>query len=327
MTAYRLIFAAAILFTPPALAQDAKTMFEQDAGRLALMWDGVYDNANQVNEQERMKVPEAAWEARRMKIFKKVDAPAFGPNVTYVEQYLGEPPTSVYRQRIYVHRSDAANNRIITDIYAFRGKDAEKVLGAHKDASKLKGFSPANMDKLPDGCAVFWKAVGDSFEGVQNAESCNYMPSGMAEKIRLSDRIVLSPGALSTQTKMMRADGSLMQGNPQGLPEVSYKARPFSCFLIVRNADQPNGYERYNDVALNDQGGEVTITTKHKEPLKINVWMLNLIPRAAGARSTLMLYAKEENNKFERVGAFGSTDATRLAVVAGFGEANCTLVK
>ena len=78
---------------------------------------------------------------------------------------------------------------------------------------------------------------------------------------------------------------------------------------------------------LNDQGGEVAVTTKHKEPLKINVWMLNLVPRLPGARPTLMMYAKEENNKFERVGAFGSADATRLAVVAGFGEANCTLAK
>ena len=162
------------------------------------MWDGAYDNANQVNDQGRLKIPEAAWESRRLKIFKKVDATAFGPNVTYVEQYLGEPPTSVYRQRIYVHRADPASSRIITDIYAFRGKDAEKVLGAHKDSSKLKGFSPANMDKLSNGCAMLWKAVGDSFEGVQNAESCHYIPSGISEKIRLSDRIVLSPAALST---------------------------------------------------------------------------------------------------------------------------------
>ena len=243
MTLHRFAVAAVVvvLLAAPALAQEAKTMFDQDAARLAVMWGGAYDNANQTNEQERLKIPEAAWEARRLKIFKKVDAPAFGPHVTYVEQYLGEPPTSVYRQRIYVHRADAANSRIVTDIYAFRGKDAEKVLGAHKDASKLKGFSPANMDKLPDGCAVFWKAVGDSFEGVQYAESCHYMPAGMSEKIRLSDRIVLSPAALSTQTKMMREDGSMMQGNPQGLPEVSYKARAFSCFLIVRNPDQPNG--------------------------------------------------------------------------------------
>jgi hypothetical protein len=174
---------------------------------------------------------------------------------------------------------------------------------------------------------VFWKSAGDSFEGVQNAETCHYMPPGMSEKIRLSDRIVLSPAAMTTNTKMMRKDGSLVQGNPLNLPEVSYKARAFSCFLIVRNPDQPNGYERYNDLALNDQGGEVTITTKHKEPLKINVWMLNLATRVAGARPTLMMYAKEENTKFERVGAFGSADASRLAVVAGFGEANCTLAK
>lgn len=172
-----------------------------------------------------------------------------------------------------------------------------------------------------------WKSAGDSFEGVQNAETCSYAPPGMSEKVRLSDRIVLSPAAMTTNTKITRKNGSLVQGNALNLPEVSYKARPFNCFLIVRNPDQPNGYERYNDLAINDQGGEITITTKHKEPLKINVWMLNLVPRVAGARPTLMMYAKEENNKFERVGAFGSADATRLAVTSEFGEANCTLAR
>jgi hypothetical protein len=317
----------AVLVTAPSSAQDAKTILDQDAARLAAMWDGAYDNANQVNEQERAKMPEAGWEARRHKIFKKVDLPAFGPNVTYVEQYLGEPPTSVYRQRIYAHRADAANNRVITDIYAFKGKDAEKALGAHKDPSKLKDFSPATMDKLPDGCAVFWKATAEGFDGYQYAESCHYMPPGMDENIRLADHIILTPVSLSTHTMMTRDDGSVMQGNPLGLPEMSYKARPFACFLIVRNPDQPNGYERYNDLAIHDQGGEFTVTTKHTKPMTINVWMLNLVTRTAGARPTLMLFAKDEGGQFERMGAFGSADASRLAVTASWGEANCTLTK
>jgi hypothetical protein len=317
----------AVLAATPLRAQDARTILDQDAARLATLWDGAYDNANQVNEQERAKIPEAGWEGRRHKIFKKVDLPAFGPNVTYVEQYLGEPPTSVYRQRIYAHRADPANNRIITDIYAFKGKDAEKALGAHKDSSKLKGFSPVNMEKLPDGCAVFWRATAEGFNGYQYAESCRYTPPGMSENIRLADHIILTPTSLSTHTKMTRDDGSVMQGNPLELPEISYKSRPFSCFLIVRNSDQPGGYERYNDLAIHDQGGEFTVTTKHKEPMTINVWMLNLVTRSAGARPTLMLFAKDEGGKFERMGAFGSADASRLAVTASWGEANCTLVK
>ena len=318
---------ATVILVFSVQAQDAKTMLEQDAARLAVLWDGSYDNANQVNEQERYKVPHEGWEVRRLKIFKKLDLPAFGPSVTYVEQYLGEPPTSVYRQRIYVHRADIANNRVVTDIYAFRGKDAEKALGAQKDPTKLKSFSPANMDKLPDGCAVFWKASGESFDGFQMSESCHYQPPGMNEKIKLSDHIILSPASLTTNTKMIRDDDSMMQGNGLGLPEVSYKARPFTCFLIVRNPDAKAGYDRYDDLPIHDQGGEFTLTTKHKDPLKINVRLLNLVSRAGNSRPTLMLLATEENKKFERLGAFGSADASRLAVTGPFGEANCTLAK
>jgi hypothetical protein len=32
------------------------------------------------------------------------------------------------------------------------------------------------MDKPPDACGIFWRAIGDSFDGYQYADQCRYTP-------------------------------------------------------------------------------------------------------------------------------------------------------
>lgn len=118
------------------------------------MWDGAFDTANQVNFQERFNQPEEGWVARHHKIFKRVDVPAFGNYVAYFEQYAGDPPDVLVRQRLYVHSVDVDAQQVITQIYAFQGDDADKVVGAHEDPVALAQFAPGMMDKLPDGCAI-----------------------------------------------------------------------------------------------------------------------------------------------------------------------------
>ncbi|MDX2222501.1 MAG: CpcT/CpeT family chromophore lyase [Rhodospirillaceae bacterium] len=309
------------------LAQSPAALAEGDAARLASMWDGHYDNANLVSLQDRGAVPEKGWEVRRLKIFKRVDLPAFGKHVTYVEQYQGEPPTSLFRQRIYAHRADAATGEIVTDIYSFRGDEAEIVVGADNDPSKLAGFTPATMDKIPDACAIRWQVHGDGFVGVQDPAQCRYTPVGFTEPVRVGDRIVLTPTMMTTTTRITRDDGALASGNELGLPDQSFKGRTFTCFVIAGNPAIERGYERFDNLFIHDQGGEFNVTTTHTPPKEFRVWMLNLFSRSATGRSTLMLFVEGVNGGLERTGAFAATDAPRIAVSAPGIEANCTAAK
>jgi len=95
----------AIAVAAPATAQTparpgGDAVLQRTADDLANMWQGAFDIANQVNFQERFNLPEEGWVARQHKIFARVDLPAFGPYVTYVEQYQGTPPDQLFRQRL-----------------------------------------------------------------------------------------------------------------------------------------------------------------------------------------------------------------------------------
>lgn len=315
------------LLVSPVWAQRATQadILNRQAEDLANMWDGAFDTANQVNFQERFGLPEEGWIARHHKIFKRVDLPAFGPTVTYVEQYAGDPPEpALVRQRLYVHSVDTEAQQIITDIYAFRGDDAEKVVGAHEDASKLEGFSPNNMDKLPDGCAIRWAQRGDTFVGTQTPDDCLYTPEGFGQQVRLRDTITLSAEAMTTETEILAEDNSILMANDLGVPEVARKARHFTCMILAQNPNLDARIERYAGIKTHDQGGVFELSTQHNPPKDLHVRLLKIIPPAGPSRHTLIMQLTESNDLFPTAMAFVAPDAPRVAIsIAGI-EANCT---
>lgn len=315
------------LLINPAQAQRATQadILNRQAEDLANMWDGAFDTANQVNFQERFNQPVEGWVAPHHKIFKRVDLPAFGPTVTYVEQYAGEPPEpALVRQRLYVHSVDSDAQQIITDIYAFRGDDAERAVGAHEDPAKLAGFAPDRMDKLPDGCAISWARRGDVFVGTQTPDDCLYTPEGFSQQVRLRDTITLSAEAMVTETEILAEDGSVLMANELGVPEVARKARHFTCMILARNPDLDAGIERYAGIKTHDQGGVFELSTQHNPPKDLSVRLLKIIPPAGPSRHTLIMQLSESNDLFPMAMAFVAPDAPRVAIsIAGI-EANCT---
>lgn len=311
----------------PLLAQRATQadILNRQAEDLANMWDGAFDTANQVNFQERFDLPVEGWIARHHKIFKRVDLPAFSPTVTYVEQYAGEPPEpALVRQRLYVHSVDSEAQQVITDIYAFREGDAEKVIAAHEDPSKLAAFTPENMDKLPDGCAIRWAQRGDTFVGTQTPEECLYTPEGFGQQVRLRDTITLSADAMVTETEILAEDNSILMANDLGVAEVARKARAFTCMVLAQNQDLEQRIERYAGIKTHDQGGIFEVSTQHTPPKDLRVRLLKIIPPAGPSRHTLIMQLTETNDLFPTAMAFVAPDAPRVAIsIAGI-EANCT---
>lgn len=310
----------------PAHAQSATQadIFNRQAEDLANMWDGAFNTANQFNFQERFNLPEEGWVAHHHKIFARVDLPAFGKYVTYVEQYAGDPPEQLVRQRLYVHSVDVAARQVITDIYAFRGDDAEGAVGAHTDSSKLAGLTPKTMDKLPDGCAIRWQARGDVFLGTQSPDNCLYTPEGFGQKVRLRDTMTLTAQTMTTATEILAEDGSMLMANDLGVAEVAYKARPFTCMVIAQNPDMAAGIERYVGIKIHDQGGIFELSTQHNPPKDLHVRLLKIVPPAGPSRHTLIMQLSEKNDLFPTAMAFVAPDAPRVAVnIVGI-EANCT---
>lgn len=324
-------FAIGVLLAAPLTFSSAEAqratqadILNRQAEDLANMWDGVFDTANQVNFQERFNQPEEGWVARHHKIFKRVDLPAFGPTVTYVEQYAGDPPGALVRQRLYVHSVDTDTQQIITDIYAFRGDDAEAVVGAQDDPSKLALFTPAKMDKLPDGCAIRWQQRGEVFVGTQTPEECLYTPEGFGQKVRVRDTIMLTAESMTTETEILAEDNSVLMANDLGVAEVARKARTFTCMVLAQNPALEARIERFDGIKTHDQGGVFEVSTQHTPPKDLHVRLLKIIPPAGPSRHTLILQLTEKNDLFPTAMAFVAPDAPRVAIsIAGI-EANCT---
>lgn len=323
------VLSAVVLAATPVAAQTparpgGDAVLQRTAEDLAALWQGAYDTANQVNFQERFNLPEGGWVTRQHKIFARVDVPAFGPYVTYVEQYQGTPPDQLFRQRLYVHRIDDLLGQVVTDIYSFSDEDAAAVVGAQDDPSKLAAFTPGRLSKIPDGCAIRWQKLGETFLGTQTPDDCLYTPAGFGQQVRLRDTITLTADAMTTQTEILDANGAVLMANDLGTPEVARKARPFTCMMLALNPAMEQRFERYADIKTHDQGGEFTVVTQHDPPKELHVRLLKIVPPAGTSRDTLIMTLREKNDLFPLTNAFVAPDAPRVAISIAGVEANCT---
>ena len=85
----------------PVCADDA-AILDKDFRTMMQWLPGVYDNQEQVYFEGEQEVDEPLRHERIHHVFAPVDLPAFGEHVFYVQQYLNDDPSDIYRQRIYV---------------------------------------------------------------------------------------------------------------------------------------------------------------------------------------------------------------------------------
>jgi len=213
---------------------------------------------------------------------------------------------------------------VVTDIYSFTEEDAAAVAGAHEDPSKLAGMTPECMSKIPDGCAIRWQKLGETFLGSQTPDDCLYTPAGFGQEVRLRDTITLSAEAMTTQTEILNGDGDILMANDLGTPEVARKARPFTCMMLALNPEMEQRFERYAGIKTHDQGGEFTVVTQHDPPKELHVELLLIVPPAGTSRDTLIMTLTEKNDAFPLARAFVAPDAPRVAISIAGVEANCT---
>ena len=133
-------------------------ILDRDFTRFLEWFPGEYDNMEQVYFNENLNIPDDERHGRIHHFFVPVDLPNFPGKTFYVEQYQNDDPTDVYRQRIYSFVPDYEENAIRLDIYI--PKDADAILGAQYDPSKLDGLKPSGFTTYP-GCEVYWRFQTD----------------------------------------------------------------------------------------------------------------------------------------------------------------------
>ncbi len=250
----------ALLVTSPLAAQRTIPLDRQMA--TLLQWfPGEFDNNQQVvSERESKAANPHEWIHSH---FVRVNQPALGPIVFYVEQYQNGNPADIYRQRLYTFAADAAAKAIVLRIYSF--PDEAAVRGAHRDPSKLNGLTLASLRALP-GCEVYWRFDGKAFEGSMKPKACTVVSRTSGKPIFISDDLTLTADEIWISDRAVDEAGKPVFGHPEGIHHKLRRAHPYTCWVAVKGEQTGAEWKGTRDVVTHDQGGRIPLPAVDGKP-------------------------------------------------------------
>lgn len=322
MNKLSLVPLGAALLAVPVLA-DSNAVLDRDFRTFLKWFPGVYDNQEQVYFEEQLGVPEDERHERIHHTFARVELPAFGDNVFYVQQYLDDDPSKIYRQRIYVFTADYDENAIRLAIHT--PPDVEAIVDAHLDPSKLEGLTPEKTRHMP-GCDVFWTKRAAEFDGQMKEGACSFVSQRSGKRIIIDDDLVLTSDELWISDRAEDEDGNYVFGNKAGIPHKNIKARRFECWIaaLERNGED---WTFESGIEVWDQGGTATVTTDEDEPQTVRIKLRNVRWPTGNNRNSFVLYAYKGDSDRAESYAWGEPTAERLALNLRWMQASCTLAR
>lgn len=314
-----LIFSVLVLSTS-ALA-DPAAVLDRDMRTFLDWFPGVYDNVEQVYFEGELGVPEEERHERIHHTFAPVELPAFGENVFYVQQYLDDDPSKIYRQRLYVFTPDYDENAIRLQIHT--PADVAALVDAHLDNSKLEGLTPEQTRHM-QGCDVFWRRQANQFIGYMKPKACSFVSQRSGKRIIIDDDLLLTENELWISDRAEDEDGNYVFGNKAGIHHKNIKARRFECWIAAQERDGEN-WTFKSGLEMWDQGGSIWIETDEDEPQNIGIKMRNVRWPTGTNRNSLVLYAHRDGEERAVSYVWGEPTAERLAMNLRWMQASCTL--
>ncbi len=232
----------------PGAAPPDTTSLDQDLQYFSELLDGEFDNFEQANGSAE---DGATPEARVHYVYRRVNLPAFGEHVVYVQQYFGagDNAAAAYRQRIYESYADARRDEVVTRIWSFPQADGPKVVDSQYEPSRLADYTRENMTTLPAGCEIFWRRNGDHFVGYQKPGDCVMNFPNTETRMVLADDLILSPTVFSTATRAHDPEGARLFGSE--VPSPKTRVSVYHCAVNLEGTDA--------SIRIHDQGGEAGV--------------------------------------------------------------------
>lgn len=177
--------AAVVLACLAPTPAGAQSPLEQDLAQIMAWWPGTYNNDRQVAEiEERMGEENFTGEVWRVdgsgmggylnvtSHYIRLDAPAIGDNVLYVEEYRDGQPDETYRQRVYTLSVDEEEQAIRVNLANFT--DREKYIGAYRDISILEGVTRDDLAPFPKVCDLIVGQRGNRYHMAMRTNACAF---------------------------------------------------------------------------------------------------------------------------------------------------------
>ena len=299
------------LLAGPVLAQSAPPAplaagpLERDLPALVEMFQGDWDNAEQVGFADDLGFPEDAPPMRRHVTIRRVEAPGLGPLVLKLDEYRNNDPADVGRQRFYAFAFEADRRAIRMDSFTPAGDRLST------DAD-LTGLTPDVMRRNP-GCETLWRRSADQFVGWIEDGACRVRTLAGAT-LDIDAEIVLSADQLWMTETVRDAEGRDVTPDAPDAPVQYRRATAFTCWIAVPRQAPQEGWFFARDLAIHDQGGEVWITTDETTPRAYGFRMRNVRWPTGQNADALTLYVHDQRGAPAISYAWANPDAPRIGI-------------
>ncbi len=316
------VLTTALAFTGPVDAQERRyTLMERELEYLMEIFPGDFDNREQLQLLSNVGQTEykATGVVRVHGQISRVDLPAFGEYVLYVEEYRDNDPSNTFRQRLYELSADEEEKAIRIKLHFFR--DGKKYLGAHDNPSLLDGLTRDDTTVL-DGCDVFLRRDVDALAGSMKHKICVF---GEGDERRYSDyqlRVSEDSYWFRDRIQYYDTDETLDEFGPFTWHQLE-RARWFRCMIDFPYEDGGRSINTVDYVRIHDQGGTYPFEYRDGRDMVFtfrNNWSYGM------QRETLVIVIQEGDETGPTlVYAWGQPGADRIGVNPGWIRLQCDL--
>jgi len=138
-------------------------------------------------------------------VFQKIDIPAFGRHVVYLQWPIGAPDGRLQRQRIWVF--ERGPNGLVMDFFTL--KEPGRWLNAHLKPESVRGMTKADTIGYPRTCLLPVRRMGDVFTA-SIPSTCEIVSQGTKISMTLQSHIKISENEMTYREGGRRGDGTLV---------------------------------------------------------------------------------------------------------------------
>lgn len=140
-------------------------------------------------------------------VFKRIDVPAIGNHVVYLQWPMGAPDGKLQRQRIWVFEENPPRNAVTMKFFTL--KEPDKWLNAHLDPAKVRNMTVADVIPYPPPCDLPFRRHGDVFIGEIPKGECKIVSQQSKTTMFINARIVVGKDSVWYDEPGVREDGSV----------------------------------------------------------------------------------------------------------------------
>lgn len=196
-----------------ATGASAESLLEREFNTLLSWVVGEFDNQQQVSwgENALLESPPSTAQAPDLlfPIFARVEAPALGRYVIYLQWPLGSPEGRLQRQRIWTFELDPERNAVLMDFFTLREPDRWK--DAHREPqTALRGITREDLVTYPESCRLPFRRHANVFIGEIPRGQCRIISQQSRTDMTINARIVIASDQIWYQESGVRQDGSVV---------------------------------------------------------------------------------------------------------------------